>query len=204
MPGICASVGAATLGGLPPSPSLDCENCQGRGKVGDGTIEITCPVCNGTGKSRGAESNGKAGAEPGNEAAAPEITNSPLGATEPGRSDTPRSGPVVWFTDFAQAEAESLRTGKPLLVYFTFAGCGPCARLGAFMDAELKNHPDILLCRIDGQQAGMRFGVNRWPWHWVRVHGRTVQSWKPSLSRPVYRNEVGTAIGVAQGISLRR
>lgn len=34
-----------------PSPSGDtCDNCDGRGKLGDGTVSVTCPVCNGTGK----------------------------------------------------------------------------------------------------------------------------------------------------------
>lgn len=33
-----------------PSPSQVCDNCNGVGKVGDGTIMLTCPVCNGTGK----------------------------------------------------------------------------------------------------------------------------------------------------------
>lgn len=34
-----------------PPPSAKCENCDGVGKVGDGTIMRTCPVCNGTGKA---------------------------------------------------------------------------------------------------------------------------------------------------------
>lgn len=39
----------------PPSPApkpvaADCDNCNGVGKVGDGRIMLTCPVCNGTGK----------------------------------------------------------------------------------------------------------------------------------------------------------
>ena len=34
-----------------PEPVSDiCENCNGRGKVGDGTIMRICPVCDGTGK----------------------------------------------------------------------------------------------------------------------------------------------------------
>jgi RecJ-like exonuclease len=34
-----------------PTPdSGDCENCNGTGKVGDGTIMNTCQVCGGTGK----------------------------------------------------------------------------------------------------------------------------------------------------------
>lgn len=33
-----------------PKPGDMCDNCQGRGKVGDGVTMKTCPVCNGTGK----------------------------------------------------------------------------------------------------------------------------------------------------------
>lgn len=34
-----------------PIPDSDkCENCNGTGRVGDGTIERVCPVCDGTGK----------------------------------------------------------------------------------------------------------------------------------------------------------
>lgn len=32
-----------------PAPSNVCDNCNGTGKLGDGTISITCPVCNGKG-----------------------------------------------------------------------------------------------------------------------------------------------------------
>lgn len=42
-----------------PSPEPDsdiCENCNGRGKVGDGTIMRICPVCDGTGKKKKQES----------------------------------------------------------------------------------------------------------------------------------------------------
>ena len=33
-----------------PAPSGECDNCNGTGKLGDGTVSVTCPVCNGTGK----------------------------------------------------------------------------------------------------------------------------------------------------------
>lgn len=34
-----------------PAPASDkCENCDGTGKIGDGRIVMTCPVCKGTGK----------------------------------------------------------------------------------------------------------------------------------------------------------
>ena len=33
-----------------PAPSDKCENCGGRGKLGDGVVAVECPVCKGTGK----------------------------------------------------------------------------------------------------------------------------------------------------------
>jgi len=36
---------------IAPTPVSDeCENCDGTGKIGDGKIVMTCPVCRGTGK----------------------------------------------------------------------------------------------------------------------------------------------------------
>jgi hypothetical protein len=35
----------------PDTPSGDtCENCDGTGRLGDGTVSVECPVCEGTGK----------------------------------------------------------------------------------------------------------------------------------------------------------
>ena len=42
-------VGGPVIPGPGPSGG-ECDNCGGRGKVGDGTIMKTCPVCNGTGR----------------------------------------------------------------------------------------------------------------------------------------------------------
>lgn len=36
-----------------PAPGDACENCNGRGKVGDGTVMVTCAVCGGTGRHPG-------------------------------------------------------------------------------------------------------------------------------------------------------
>lgn len=34
-----------------PAPKSDqCDNCEGRGYVGDGTVKVTCQPCGGTGK----------------------------------------------------------------------------------------------------------------------------------------------------------
>ena len=35
---------------VPPAPGGKCDNCEGRGYVGDGTIKVKCQPCNGTGK----------------------------------------------------------------------------------------------------------------------------------------------------------
>jgi DnaJ-class molecular chaperone len=41
---------------MQPSPASDkCENCDGTGKIGDGRIVMTCPVCKGTGKNAKSE-----------------------------------------------------------------------------------------------------------------------------------------------------
>ena len=48
-----ASAGAVTATAVSPdvTPSNgECENCNGTGKVGDGTVFVICPVCDGTGK----------------------------------------------------------------------------------------------------------------------------------------------------------
>lgn len=34
-----------------PPPHANCQNCNGTGKIGDGRIVMTCPVCGGTGKA---------------------------------------------------------------------------------------------------------------------------------------------------------
>lgn len=33
-----------------PAPSGKCENCNGTGRLGDGTVSVPCPVCGGDGK----------------------------------------------------------------------------------------------------------------------------------------------------------
>ena len=55
-PAVAVAAGASTVDGdLPdtppkPKPGDVCPNCNGRGKVGDGTIETRCVPCDGTGR----------------------------------------------------------------------------------------------------------------------------------------------------------
>ena len=38
---------------VPVTPAGDvCSNCKGTGKLGDGTVSVRCPVCDGTGKKK--------------------------------------------------------------------------------------------------------------------------------------------------------
>jgi len=41
---------AVTPTPTPPAPDDKCLNCDGRGFVGDGTVQVKCQPCNGTGK----------------------------------------------------------------------------------------------------------------------------------------------------------
>ena len=47
-----ATAGYVALRPNNPAPSGDvCENCEGTGRLGDGTVSVECPVCDGTGKA---------------------------------------------------------------------------------------------------------------------------------------------------------
>lgn len=56
-----------TSGGDTPAPAPTpnnsdvCSNCNGKGKVGDGTVMFPCVVCDGTGKVKGSTSNASTG-----------------------------------------------------------------------------------------------------------------------------------------------
>ncbi len=50
-PDVTAEIGVeAAIDQFKETASDVCENCNGTGKIGDGRIVMTCPVCRGTGK----------------------------------------------------------------------------------------------------------------------------------------------------------
>ena len=49
--GVVEAVAGTVVIRATTSPSSDvCENCSGTGRLGDGTVSVVCPVCEGTGK----------------------------------------------------------------------------------------------------------------------------------------------------------
>ena len=49
--GVIEAVAGAVVIRPHTAPSGDvCENCSGTGRLGDGTVSVVCPVCEGTGK----------------------------------------------------------------------------------------------------------------------------------------------------------
>ena len=49
--GIVEAVGGAAVIRLSNTPSSEvCDNCGGTGRLGDGTVSVECPLCEGTGK----------------------------------------------------------------------------------------------------------------------------------------------------------
>lgn len=55
-PLVSASLGVAATSDAPapsptPAPAGKCENCNGTGRLGDGTVSVPCPVCGGDGRT---------------------------------------------------------------------------------------------------------------------------------------------------------
>lgn len=86
-------------------------------------------------------------------------------------ADMPAAGSPVWLTDFQQAEALSLRTGRPLLIYNTSPTCRYCKFFDAwYSQVDLSGW---VLLRVNvRQQNPVR--VRAVPTHVIRVHGREI------------------------------
>jgi thiol:disulfide interchange protein len=76
---------------------------------------------------------------------------------------------IPWQADVLAAQEEARRDGKPVLVYFTPAWCGPCQRMkgatwsDAGVDAKLRGYVPVKI-DVDADSAtAMRFGIEAMP-----------------------------------------
>lgn len=83
-----------------------------------------------------------------------------------------KGGKIPWKTDPHAAMKEAAKIGKPMMLYFTSEGCGPCAALerGAFSnDGVVKAAEDIVPILIDcnwgrnHRDISDRFGIRGYP-----------------------------------------
>lgn len=162
---ICATVGVSLVGRVPtptPSPTPDdskCSNCQGRGKLGDGTIVTICPVCNGTGKAS---------------------TVFPQPDASPGDSATLQESPGIeinglfWFSNFDIALEHSKETGKPLLLVCSLErNCRFCEILKGWHNTSPDPLQSFVLCRIhQADYAKAKWNVRSFPTQIVFVGGK--------------------------------
>ncbi len=73
---------------------------------------------------------------------------------KPGRSAAP-SSKIVWQTDFAKAQAQAKKSGKPMFVDFFATWCGPCKGLEALVFPTpqfTKAARGYILVRVDGDK----------------------------------------------------
>jgi hypothetical protein len=124
----------------PDNPSGVCPNCNGKGRVGDGTVETICVVCDGTGKVTN-DTKSLTLSRP-----TPPIAAIPSGkhvsdrsqgeaSYQTGESGQTQQPPADNYTSInyvpvEQALAESQRTGKPIWIHVYADGwCSECIRL---------------------------------------------------------------------------
>lgn len=88
-----------------PTPAGQCENCHGTGRLGDGTVSVTCPVCNGTGRKVGAVAAAANPPAPAPAAAAFTAKSPPLTIVHP---QAPALG-GRWVADCANGRCSAIR-----------------------------------------------------------------------------------------------
>jgi hypothetical protein len=142
----------------PDNPTGVCPNCNGKGRVGDGTVETICVVCDGTGKVTNAMT---AKRHPGF-STTPLITGDKtvLGPVTEGHPTNGVSGqtqPAEQADDYSQidwvpieqAQAKAKAQGRPIWIHvYAEQGCRECKRLeiSVFPDKELVKASRDFVC----------------------------------------------------------
>lgn len=160
-PALAVAIGI-THGTRPPTPDSDiCQNCNGKGKVGDGVIFVDCVVCNGTGRITDGE-----GLPPG---PAP-VQPSPSVFVTPDDLDAEAAKLKREIEEWLRKELEKLTADdpapKPKLTLRTGSGdwCDSCVALQKSIDADeqgiatLLKHFDLTITEYDAA-AGIKVPV---------------------------------------------
>ena len=148
----------------------DCRKCYGKGKVGDGRTMTDCPACDYDGDG---DPNDSMNGQVQQAAAAP-----------------------IWHTSYAAAKAESLRTGKDLVIVLSTEGCGPCVQLKR--DIEARGNLPVVLATFDANQrldngylAKSWFKTKQYPSVFVWRNNR----WWPVYDGPEDKAKLDKALG---------
>jgi thiol:disulfide interchange protein len=90
---------------------------------------------------------------------------------------------VNWGAEFRQAQEESFRSGKPLLIYFTAEWCGPCQQMRRTTWADpgveqaLRAYVTVKVDVDQNPQLAERFGATAIPaFTLMDKDGRTTKS----------------------------
>lgn len=122
-----------------PAPAGKCDNCNGTGRLGDGTVSVSCPVCGGDGIV----------SEPPKEP--------PPSASRPAVPQVKATAEVSidWVRPEDNPLALSARTGKPLWIHCTDLS-GSC-RVCEHLERQVFTNPQII-------QASKDYICVRVPW----------------------------------------
>lgn len=171
-PLISAAVGAAAVieGDTPaPVPDRTCDACQGRGKVGDGTIMIDCGVCGGDGVLDIADEVLMRMPPPPSFSVDTDAIAEAVAAKLEAKYGAAKFLEVspVFMTSYADALTLADKVDRPVLVVYSSKTCGPCRSLNKLqMDNIEWLSKRFVLCKLYVQDDPELFklgGVSSFP-----------------------------------------
>src|SRR3569833_19807 len=97
-----------------------------------------------------------------------------VGPTAQAKDDNPPLPSIQWLNSMTDASAQSMSTGKPILIYLTAGYCVYCKQMDreAFVDTRAVLMSQLYVpCRMDGEHEGKslikKYGVKMYPYEAV-------------------------------------